>query len=191
MEHHSMNIESFLSLVSARHSCRSYKKDVPVPNEAIEKCLEAARLSPSACNKQPWRFIIVTERQTLDRICTEALLPGIPMPWLKNAPAIAILCAETSIKVHWLAPILSGIQYHLVDLGIAGEHFILAAQAQDIGTCWIGWFKEKPLKKMLGIPSSVQVVSLISMGYEDEKQGQPNKFNTVKIAHSEKWNNPF
>ena len=127
----------------------------------MRNCLEAARLAPSSCNKQPWRFVIVREREMIRRIAGEGLLPGIKMTWLNDASAIAVLCAKTDVKVHWLAPILSGIQYHLVDLGIAGEHFCLAAEAQGLGTCWIGWFKPKAVAQMLGIPSGIQPTALI------------------------------
>ena len=136
----------FLSLTKKRVSCRNYlEKDVP--EEIINYCLEAARHAPSACNKQPWKFIIVKNNNLREQICTKALLPGIPMPWLKEAPVIVVLCAETSLITHTLAPVISKVQYHLIDIGIAGEHFVLAAEAKNLGTCWIGWFKHKQIKK--------------------------------------------
>lgn len=181
-----MDVRSFLELASARRSCRAYL-DKPVPDEAIANCIEAARLAPSACNKQPWRFIIVKERGRLDAICDKALLPGIPMPWLRKAPVIAALCAERSAFTHRLAPLLSGVQYHLVDSGIAGEHFVLAAQAQGLGTCWIGWFKPGPLKRILGIPWRVKVVSLISLGYPESQREPSPRLSTSEISFDDSW----
>lgn len=87
------------------------------------------------------------------------------MPWLKKAPVIIVLCAETSMFTHAIAPLLSKVQYHLIDIGIAGEHFVLAAEAQGLGTCWIGWFNEGKVRKILGLPKSLKILSLISLGH--------------------------
>ncbi len=159
--------KTFLGLVRRRRSCRSYA-ETQVPDELIRNSLEAARLAPSACNKQPWRFIIVKDCELRRKICSDGLLPGIPMPWLEKAPVIIVLCAETSLVTHAIAPMISKVQYHLIDIGIAGEHFVLEAEAQGLGTCWIGWFREKAVRKILGLPRSCQVLSLISLGYPAE-----------------------
>lgn len=156
--------ENFLELVKKRRSCRDYS-EAPVPDELIANCLEAARLAPSACNKQPWRFMIVEDCELRKHLCSDGLLPGLPMPWLTKPPVIIVLCAETSIFTHSVAPLISKVQYHLIDIGIAGEHFVLAAEAQGLGTCWIGWFNEKKVRKILNLPRSLKVLSLISLGY--------------------------
>jgi nitroreductase len=185
-----MDIEAFLKLSSSRLSCRSYSP-APVGDEAIAKCLEAARLAPSACNKQPWRFVVVRDAAKREAIASKALLPGLPMPWLKKAPVIVALCSQRSVETHWLAPLLSGVSYDLLDVGIAGEHFVLAAEAQGLGTCWIGWFRPGPLKKILGIPRSVKPLSLISLGYP-ERRGEPMKRKALdEIAFSDSWGSPF
>ncbi len=178
------NSKSFLELAGKRRSCRSYS-DTPVPDEQIGNCLEAARLAPSACNRQPWRFIIVRNSELRRKICDDGLLPGIPMPWLRKAPVIVVLCAETSLITHTLAPMISKVQYHLIDIGIAGEHFVLEAEAQGLGTCWIGWFKEKQVRKILDLPRSYQILSLISLGYPAnpaEPQMQDNRLKTEEIS---------
>lgn len=173
-------IDLFLSMLRDRYSCRSYtEKDVE--DWKIENCLEAARLAPSACNKQPWRFKVVKDKSHRAEICEKGLLPGIAMPWLAKPPVIVVLCVEENIVTHTLAPMLSGVKYQLVDLGIAGEHFVLAATAQDLGTCWIGWFKEKKIKKILGIQRGLRIVSLISLGYPAENGEQPRKKELSEI----------
>ncbi|MFZ2655541.1 MAG: nitroreductase family protein [Victivallales bacterium] len=176
----SLDPKTFLELVKKRRSCRDYS-GAPVPDELIGNCLEAARLAPSACNKQPWRFIIVKDCGLRSRICSEGLLPGIPMPWTQKAPAIVVLCAETSIITHTIAPMISKVQYHLIDIGIAGEHFVLAAEAQGLGTCWIGWFNEKKIRKILNLPRSFQVLSLITLGYPANPDKQGNDINRMKL----------
>ncbi len=184
------NIEQFIKLAEHRTSCRAYRQD-PVPDEMTRQCLEAARLAPSACNKQPWRFIVVTDPVLRKEICDHGLLPGLPMPWLRQAPVIVAICAETSLVTHKIAPVLSKVDYRLVDLGIAGEHFVLAADALGLGTCWIGWFREKPVKKLLDIPRNIRVFSLLSMGFPDKEPENSSRFALEDIAFSNKWENPL
>lgn len=179
--------EEFLDLAGNRNSCRKYICGKPVPFKFIEECIGAARLSPSACNRQPWRFVIVTDDEKRRNICDRCLMPGIPMPWLRDAPVIVVLCLELSFIVHKAAPFLSGVPYHMLDAGIAGEHFVLAAESLGLGTCWIGWFKEKPVKKVLGIPSSVRIASLISLGWPAEKGRSPEKMPLEKICSQNGW----
>lgn len=155
---------SFLELAKKRLSCRDYL-DKPIPSEVLAYCLEAARLAPSACNRQPWRFIIVEDPELRTQLSSRALLPGIPMPWVASAPVIVVLCARKNIGVHNIAPMVSGINYHLIDLGIAGEHFVMAAAEQELGSCWIGWFKAKAVRKILNLPRTFEPVSLIALGY--------------------------
>lgn len=183
-----MEVEKLLELIKKRTSCRNYR-DIPVEDDKIRICLEASRLAPSACNKQPWRFLIVKESALREKICRKGLLPGIPMPWLAKAPVIVVLCAEKNLLAHKIAPLISGIPYHFIDIGIAGEHFVLAAEAQGLGTCWIGWFREKYIKKILKIPNPVQVLSMISMGYSADDIAKPGeKLKIEEIASMNIWN---
>ena len=176
-----LDYDKFLDVLKHRASCRSYLSK-SIEEEKIMQCLEAARLAPSACNKQPWRFKIVTDDNLRREICENGLLPGIPMPWLSDAPAIVIVCADTNIITHTLAPILSKVKYQLIDIGIAGEHFVLAAEALGLGTCWIGWFKPKKIRKILKIPRSYQILSLISLGYPSEATPPPEKLSIDEIV---------
>lgn len=173
-----MRYNDFLEICQHRSSCRSYTQQ-DIKNEEIEKCIECARLAPSACNKQPWRFIIVKDSDTCSNICKNALLPGLPMPWTQTAPVIVILCIEKSFITHTLAPLLSGVNYQLIDAGIAGEHFVLAAETLGLSSCWIGWFKEKKVKKITKITKNLRVVSLFTLGY-------PTKEHLAKEPSSRK-----
>lgn len=176
----------FLKLVRRRTSCRDYQEK-PVSDETLEICFEAARWAPSACNKQPWRFIAVKDPGLRKQICDKALLPGIPMPWLRKAPVIIVLCAVKSLLTHSLAPMLSGVKYHLIDIGIAGEHFVLAAENQGLGTCWIGWFKPKTTKNILNIPGNVELLSLISVGYPASRTEASSRLPLEQISYVDKW----
>ncbi len=154
-----------LSALQARRSCRHYDAGRPVPRELLERCVEAARLAPSACNRQPWRLVIADAPDVLARLRAEARKPGIPHPWWEQVPVFVALCARLDVLTHRVAPLFSGLPYYLIDLGIAGEHFVLAAETLGLGTCWIGWFRERAVKRILDIPGTYRVVSLLSVGW--------------------------
>lgn len=156
--------QPFIELVKHRTSCRSYTPG-PVPKEHLERMLDAARLAPSACNKQPWRFAVVQDEVLRMRLINESFLTGIPMRWAENAGAIIALGMAKSAITHKVAPKISGVDYPLLDLGIAGEHLVLQAEELGLGTCWIGWIKPKVVRKIVGWPRNVEPVSLITVGW--------------------------
>ena len=113
---------SVADAIARRVSCRSYKPD-PLPQALILRILEAARLAPSACNQQPWRFAIVRDPGLRRRIAEEGFLPGIKMTWAIAAPVHVVVGMETSFLTHRLAASASGVNYPWVDIGIAGENW--------------------------------------------------------------------
>lgn len=155
----------FLGLAGRRRSCRRYDAERDVPPEALHYCFEAVRLAPSACNQQPWHLVGVRDSEMRNRLCNEALLPGINHDWMADAPVIVALCVKLSVLTHRVAPAFSGIPYYLLDAGIAGEHLVLAAAEQGLGSCWIGWIQEKRVRRLLNIPRRVRVPALITLGY--------------------------
>lgn len=156
---------SFLELVKKRQSVRKYLSK-KVPREVLDKCLEAARLAPSACNSQPWSFIVVDDRDLINKVA-ERCFRGIYSInyFAKNAPVLIIVVTERSKYIAALGGYLRGVKYSLIDIGIACEHLILQAQEEGLGTCWLGWFNEKKIKETLGIPKSKKVDVIISAGY--------------------------
>ena len=159
-----MEMDAFIDLVKHRTSCRSYEPK-PVSKKHLELMLEVARLAPSACNKQPWRFAVVQDEALRMRLINEAFLKGIPMKWAENAGAIIALGMEKSAITHKVAPKISGVDYPLLDLGIAGEHLVLQAEELGLGTCWIGWIKPKEVRRIVGWPRSIEPVGLITVGW--------------------------
>jgi nitroreductase len=157
--------ESFLELTRARRSVRKYAA-TPVPREAIERCLEAARLAPSACNAQPW-FFVVADRDPLRRSLADAAFGGVYAmnAFAKSAPVLVAVLAERTEYAAALGGFLRRVAYNLVDVGIAGEHFALQAAAEGLGTCWLGWFDERAVKRVLNLPRNAHVPILISVGY--------------------------
>ena len=154
----------FIYLVKHRTSCRSYEPR-PVPREHLELMLEAARLAPSACNKQPWRFAVVQDEATRLRLVHESLRKGIEMKWAANAGAIIALGMRRSGVVHKVGTKIAGVEYPQIDLGIAGEHLVLQAEELGLGSCWIGWINQKAVRRIVGWPRSIEPVGLITVGW--------------------------
>ncbi|MDP8229762.1 MAG: nitroreductase family protein [Candidatus Gorgyraea atricola] len=163
---------SFLELVKKRKSIRKYSPR-PVAREAIDRCLEAARLAPSACNSQPWSFIIVDDEALREKI-SKAAFSGVYSinSFASKAPALIAVVTERSRYIARVGGYFRGIQFSLVDVAIACEHFILQAAEEGLGTCWLGWFNEKRVKEILNIPKRKKVDIIISMGYPEEATQQ-------------------
>jgi len=161
---------TFLDLVKKRRSVRKYSAR-RVPREIVTRCIEAARLAPSACNSQPWYFIVVDDEE-LKKKLTQAAFSGMYSMNLfaGNASAFVVTVRDKSTYFARLAGAFRGVEYNLIDIGIACEHLILQAQEDQVGTCWLGWFNEKAVKKVLGIPKNKKVDIIISMGYTDDAE---------------------
>ncbi len=156
---------SFLELVKLRQSDRSYRKQA-VEKDKIDKIIEAARMAPSACNAQPWKFIVVDDPSLLKDLAKAASAGVIGMNlFVEQAPVQIVVVRE---KANFSSRIGSNIKrkdYSLIDIGIASEHICLQAAAEGLGSCMIGWFDEKKVKQLLKIPASKRVELLITLGY--------------------------
>lgn len=163
-----MNKRPFLELVNKRISARKYK-DLPVNKNSIELCLEAARLAPSACNSQPWKFIVIDDKKLKDELCEKAFSGIYNMnSFAKSAPVIIAVVSEKSTFLARIGGQFRGTQYYLIDIGIACEHLVLQATELGIGSCLLGWFDEKAVKRLLSIPKQKKVDLLISLGYYED-----------------------
>ena len=155
----------FQELVLKRQSTRKYLPDT-VDKKLIEKCLEAARLAPSACNSQPWRFVIVDDREKI-KVLGEAAA-GLGMNGF--AAGVPVIVAVVLEKMNFTAKVgsmLKNKDYCMLDLGIAVEHFCLQAAEESLGTCILGWFDEKKVAKLLGVPKGKRIPLLITLGHPD------------------------
>ncbi len=160
----------FLDLVKHRKSVRDFR-DKPVEREKIMMCLEAARLAPSASNSQPWRFIVVDDSDLKYRLCMAAF-GGLYFinSFCKTAPVIVVIVSEKSKFLARVGGMFRGTNYHLIDIGIAGEHLVLQAEDLGLGTCWIGWFNKRAVKSILNIPEKKKIDTLIALGYYDREK---------------------
>ena len=161
-----------MDVIANRTSCRAYTVD-PVQEADILRILEAARLAPSACNKQPWRFAVVRTPDARRRIVETGFLPGLKMTWALNAPVLIVIGMETSFVTHQLGAAVSGVKYPWVDIGIAGEHLVLAATEIGLGTCWIGWIRPQVIRRVVGWPLSVKPAVVITVGHPQDGAQRP------------------
>ncbi len=160
---------SMLSLMKSRQSDRKYL-DKPVEREKIERITEAGRLSPSACNGQPWHIIVVDEPAVRDRVASATESELLRMnTFVRQAPVLIVVVREKSNFTSRAGDLIKQKDYSVIDIGIAAASIIYQATAEGLGTCIIGWFDEKGIKKALGIPASKKVELVISVGYTENR----------------------
>jgi nitroreductase len=164
-----------LDVMNQRKSVRNFI-DKPVEREKLMVCLEAARIAPSATNSQPWKFIVVDDKPIKDKLCAAAF-GGIYMlnSFCKKAPVIIVVVSERAKFMSRIGGMFRGTEFSLIDIGIACEHLVLQAVDQGLGTCWIGWFDEGAVKKVLNIPPGKKVAILIALGYYDPAKINPER----------------
>lgn len=156
---------TFRELVLRRYSVRKYA-DTPVELEKIEACVETARHAPSACNAQPWRFVVASEPDLIRRIAPLTTTAGVPInAFVTQAPAIVAIVTERPNLSSRLGALVRRTPFHLIDVGIAAEHFCLHAAEVGLGTCMLGWFNKKAVKELLRIPVRKELPLLITVGY--------------------------
>jgi nitroreductase len=161
---------SFLDLANKRYSVRNYKTE-PVPQEKVVRCVEAARLAPSACNSQPWKFVIVDDPKLVNELAKAAFEGLLDFNnFAFKAPVLVLIVSERESLSAKFGSIVKKKNFSLMDIGIAAEHFCLQAAQEGLGTCMIGWFNEKKVKKMLSIPKLKRVELVITVGFSaDDK----------------------
>ncbi|MDA3885377.1 MAG: nitroreductase family protein [Candidatus Delongbacteria bacterium] len=170
---------NFLELANKRNSVRNYS-DQPVDKEKIMRCVEVARLSPSACNSQPWHFIIVDDKELKDKIAKETLMALSGMnKFTLDAPVMVVLVIEKKNISSNIGSFLKNKDFSLIDIGIAAEHFCLQAAEEGLGTCTLGWFNEMVVKKLLNMPNSKHIGLLISAGYPKEENIPDKKRKSI------------
>jgi nitroreductase len=180
---------ALMDLIQQRRSVRLYL-DTPVEREKIIKCLEAARLAPSAVNMQPWKFIVVDEKDARDRLF-KAAFHGIFSfnRWAANVPVfIVVVIARRGLLSNVLGNLGNSLR-SLLDIGIATTHFLLQAEELGLGTCWMGGLHEKGVKKTLRIPGGNKVAAIIALGYPDkaEIKHQQVRHSLTEISSFNDW----
>lgn len=149
---------SFYEVIKKRCSIRSYKPN-PVEEEKLNRILEAARMAPSAANRQPICFVIIKDEKTkqqLKRVYDEK--------WFYTAPIIVCVCSIP--EKAWIRS--DGRNYADIDAAIAMDHLILAATEEGLATCWVAAFKVSILKSLLKLPPGVEPIAMTPIGYPQD-----------------------
>ncbi|GHT23803.1 NAD(P)H nitroreductase [Bacteroidia bacterium] len=164
-----MEAKLFLDFLNERQSVRAYSNQ-PVEAEKLARCIEAARISPSACNAQPWKFIVVDNPELKDQVAAHTTAGRlVPMNhFTRQAPVLVIVVRESPNLTSKIGSVIKDKPYTLMDVGIAALQFCLQATAEGLGTCIMGWFNEKKVKELLKIPRSKRAELIITLGYAAE-----------------------
>ena len=164
-----------LKAIKERRTIREFTEGVP-SEEQILTMLESARLAPSSINRQPWTFGVVRDKEKIKKIAK------VSQPYVENAPVVIVGVADYVESPEW----------YPVDLGIALEYMVLTAQAQGLGTCWVGTFEEEEVKKILKIPSKdLTIVAMLLVGYPKTIPDPKPRKKLEEIAFRDEWNNPY
>ena len=177
------NLMDTLECIQKRRSVRRFL-DIPVEMEKLGNILDAGRLAPSAGNLQNWGFIIIRDpanKQAVAEACARQM-------WVAAAPVIIAVCGQ-SVKGKKFYGERAEKLYNIQNCAAAAQNMILAATAQDLGSCWIGSFDEELLSKACGIPAEARPMVMIAIGYAAEKPKTPSKHLLENMAFLEKYGN--
>ncbi len=167
----------FLELTKKRYSVRAYKPD-PIEDDKLQKVLEAARLAPTACNLQPFQFIVIHTKgkeTELRRIYSDS--------WFVQAPIVICACGIPSQS--WVRS--DGKNYCEVDATIAMDHLILAAADLGLGTCWIGAFNPDAAREVLSLPDDVEPIAFTPLGYPNDQPGDKSRKSMNELVRYGHW----
>lgn len=158
---------NFLEIAALRQSCRSYDEARAVEPEKLNAILEAARLSPSACNGQPYRITVCREQAAKE---VAAACQGMGMnKFASQAPVLLVISEEAYVKSAALGAKVKGNDYRSIDIGIVTAYLTAEATAQGLSTCILGWLDDGKIREICGLSSPVRLV--ITLGYA--KEGDP------------------
>lgn len=167
-----------MKVIRERRSIRRMKS-TPIPEEYLTSILEAARLAPSWGNRQCWRFVVVRDAGTRTAL-SEAI--HTPKSLLLEAPVVVVACGYPDKSGQ-----REGLDYFMMDMGIAVEHLVLQAHALGLSTCWIGLYDEGKIRQAIGVPEDMRVVALIPIGYPDQNPDPKRRRSLEEIVFAERF----
>jgi len=165
---------SLVDAISSRRSIRRYE-DKKIPETILYRILEAGRQAPSAANRQPIHFIVLTDLEI-----KKELSKGMFSRFIKDSPITIVGCAKTN-------DILTG-KWAVIDATIALQNMVIAAWAMGVGSCWIGALRENKVRRLLNIPPDWKVVALVTFGYAAEQPKERRKKSIKKLVSFNEFN---
>jgi nitroreductase len=167
----------YFDVISERYSVRAYKKDL-IEDEKLQKVLKAARLAPTAANRQPFRIIVISTKGK-----EEELRRIYHREWFVQAPLVIGIVALP--EKAWSR--MDGKNYAEVDATIAMDHLILAAANEGLGTCWIAAFDPKAAREILNLPDDAEPIAFTPLGYPADKPKEKRRLDVSELVFYEKW----
>lgn len=156
-------MDTFKELLLRRQSDRKYTSQ-KVEEEKILACLEAARLSPSACNSQPWSYVVINEEPMLSQAQKKIATMGMNR-FIKQVPCLIAIVLEKANFTASIGSVIKDKEYPLLDIGIAANNICMQATELGLGTCILGWFDEKAIKHIIDVPENKRIPLIIALGY--------------------------
>lgn len=173
--------EKMLAHILSRQSDRGYS-DKEVEKEKLDRILEAGRLAPSACNSQPWKFIVIDDPELKPKVAAAASAKALGFNrFTDQADIFIVIVREKSKPIARIGGTIKDKDYSQIDIGIAAENICLQAEAEGLGTCMLGWFNEAELKKLLKVPANRRLELVITLGYPSKNKRAKSRlpFNDV------------
>jgi nitroreductase len=164
-----------MEAIFTRRSIRRYTWE-PLSESVLRELLEAAMAAPSAGNQQPWHFIVIDDRATLDRVLT--FHPHAQM--LREAPAAILVCGDEKLEMYR--------GYWIQDCSAATQNLLLAAHAKGLGAVWLG-IHPRPervagMRALMGLPDSIHPLALVALGYPAEKKGRAERYDSSRVRRN-------
>jgi len=181
-------VEATLKVIQDRRSIREFAPE-DVADQELDMILEAGRQAPSGENAQPWRFIVIDDHSLKENLCSEAFTGIYKMSrFAAQAPVVIVVLCRMDFVAHRLGGQIQRTGFHLIDIGIAGEHFVLQAEELGLATCWMGWFNNRKARRVLKVPRRYKIIAFLPVGYAASRPPR----ETVRIALDEiAWWNGF
>ena len=173
-------------LIEKRQSDRAYDSSRTVEPEKIEPIVSAVRLAPSACNSQPWHLIVVDDPEKV-KVVAEAMNSMGLNKFATEAPCHILIVQESPNFTARIGGWIKNKHYPLIDCGIAASYLTLAATQEGLGSCIMGWFDEKKLQKLLGIPSSKRILLDVAIGYSTQPHREKIRKDLNDIVSHNKY----
>ena len=164
--------------IKGRRSIRAFKPQT-IPEETVEKLIDAARHAPSAGNTQPWEFVIAREQDTKKKLAQAA-----HQAFVEEAPVVIVVCADENRSSQGYG-IRGETLYCIQDTAAATQNILLTAYSLGLGTCWIGAFNEDEAKKALKTPVGIRPVAMIPVGYPNRTPSPRGRRSINQIVHYE------
>ena len=167
-------------LFLTRQSCRNFDGEKQVERDKLERVMENVRLSPSACNSQPYSFIVVTNKELAEKVGKQTQELGVNKH-CKNVHCFIVVCEETANLLSRTAGRVKDQQFAQIDIGLAVSQLILSCEEEGLSTCMLGWFNEKNVKEILEIDKNKRVRLIVAVGYaSSEDKIRPKKRKKIE-----------